>query len=94
MIWINTVQLLELEYNPCRVGKKIYTGYPVIVVAEIVIVVQATTVVVRIDCDMLSMACIMERRNNEINHLIAKYFSTFLHELTVISTLQTNADVH
>jgi hypothetical protein len=64
------------------------------VVAEIVKVVQATTVVVNRDCDILSMACIIEGRNNEINHLIAKYFSTFLHELTVISTLQTNANVH
>ena len=83
-----------MEYNPVRVGEKIHTGYPVIVVAEIVIVVQATTEVVNSDPDILSMACIMEGRNNEIKHLIAKYFSTFLHELTVISTLQTNADVH
>jgi hypothetical protein len=82
-----------VEYNPVRVGEKIHTGYPVIVVAEIVIVVQATEVVSP-DSDILSMACIIEGRNNEIKHLIAKYFSTFLHELTVISTLQTNADVH
>ena len=67
-----------------------HTGYPVIVVAEIV--VQATTgVVERERVEYISIACILVARNNKIINLIAKYFSTILHELTVISTLQTNA---
>ena len=85
----NRVQLLELEYNPVRGGKKMHTGYPVIVIAEII--VQVATVIAREDDDILLRACILEARNNKMIYLIAKYFSTILHELTVISTLQTNA---
>jgi len=41
--------------------------------------------------DIFCVACMMAHRNNEMINLIAKYFSTFLHELTVISSLQSNA---
>lgn len=79
------------RHNPVKVGRKMHTGYPVIVVAEIV--VQATTemVVTKRRDDITSLACMIVARNNEMIPLIAKYFSTILHELTVISSLQTNA---
>ena len=41
--------------------------------------------------NILCVACMIAHRNNEMIDLIAKYFSTFLHELTVISSLQSNA---
>jgi acyl-CoA hydrolase len=88
----NRFQLLELEYNPVRGGEKLHTGYPVIVVAEIIM--QVATVIAREDDDILLTACILEARNNKMIYLIAKYFSTILHELTVISTLQTNAEAN
>jgi hypothetical protein len=88
----NRIQLLEMEYNPVRGGERMHTGYPVMVVAEII--VQVATVIAREDDDILLTACILEARNNKMIYLIAKYFSTILHELTVISTLQTNAETN
>jgi len=48
---------------------------------------SAVTSVVEIFC----FASMMADRNNEIIYLIAKYFLRFLHELTVISGVQTSA---
>jgi hypothetical protein len=66
------------------------------VVAEVAIAAQATTVLVTENIeinDICFTACMMKARNNEMIQLIAKYFITILHELTIISTLQTNAGI-
>ncbi len=68
--------------------------YPVMVVVVVVAIAVTPTkerfAVKPVAC-IFCFACMMADRNNEIRHLIAKYFLRFLHELTVISGAQTSA---
>lgn len=68
------------------------TGYPVVMVMIITGMQAVTTFGIKVLNDNKFFgACIMTGRNNEMKYLIAKYFVTFFHELTVISALQSNA---
>jgi hypothetical protein len=61
-------------------GVKACTGYPVMVVVVVVMIVGATVVAAKeifareVRENILCVACIIAHRNNEMNNLIAKYF--------------------
>jgi hypothetical protein len=64
-----------------------------VVVMVATVIVPAKEIFARgVSENILCVACMIAHRNNEMINLIAKYFLTFLHELTVISSLQSNAE--
>ena len=65
------------------------TGYPVIVVVVIAETDTFFGVKKFADDDIWAAFCMMVARNNKMKYLIAIYFSTFLHKLTVSSTAQS-----